>query len=135
MYCIDTSALVDGWIRYYPPDVFPPLWTKLEDMIHAKQLIAPDEVLKELSKKEDDLHTWAKKNDALFLPLDSKLQAATQEVLESSGRKSASFFLAQVCRSSSFFDSSFKTSSGAISCFAWIMSSSLVHSGGKTSGG
>src|ERR1022692_867540 len=35
MYCIDTSALVDGWIRYYPPDVFPPLWTKLEDMIHA----------------------------------------------------------------------------------------------------
>src|ERR1022692_3687226 len=57
MYCIDTSALVDGWIRYYPPDVFPPLWTKLEDMIHAKQLIAPDEVLTELSKKEDDLRT------------------------------------------------------------------------------
>jgi hypothetical protein len=81
VYCVDTSALVDGWVRYYPPDVFPQLWTKLEEMIHAKQLIAPDEVLKELSKKEDDPHHWAKRNGTLFLPLDSKIQAATQEVL------------------------------------------------------
>jgi hypothetical protein len=82
MYCIDTSALVDGWTRYYPPDVFPPLWTKLEDLIGAKRVIAPDEVLRELSKKEDDLYRWAKKNDAFFLPLDATIQRATQEILE-----------------------------------------------------
>jgi hypothetical protein len=81
MYCIDTSALVDGWTRYYPPDVFPQLWTKLEDMIGAKRVIAPDEVLRELSKKDDDLYNWAKKNGALFLPLDSTIQAATQDIL------------------------------------------------------
>lgn len=81
MYCIDTSALVDGWTRYYPPDVFPPLWSKLEEMIHGEQLAAPDEVLRELSKKEDDLFKWAKKNDRLFVPLDATIQAATKEVL------------------------------------------------------
>jgi rRNA-processing protein FCF1 len=81
MYCIDTSALVDGWIRYYPPDVFPTLWTKLEEMVDAKKVVAPDEVLRELEKKEDALHDWAKKNIQLFLPLDSAIQVATQDVL------------------------------------------------------
>jgi hypothetical protein len=81
MYCIDTSALVDGWTRYYPPDVFPQLWTKLEALVNDKRVVAPDEVLRELSKKEDDLFKWAKKNDTLFLPLDSAIQAATQDIL------------------------------------------------------
>lgn len=81
MYCIDTSALVDGWTRYYPPDVFPPLWDKLEEMIGRKEIIAPDEVLRELSKKEDELFKWATKNDGLFAPLDATVQAATQEIL------------------------------------------------------
>ena len=32
-YCIDTSAILDGWVRNYPRDVFPTLWDKLEKMI------------------------------------------------------------------------------------------------------
>jgi hypothetical protein len=31
-YSIDTSAILDGWRRHYPPDVFPPLWTSLEEL-------------------------------------------------------------------------------------------------------
>lgn len=50
-------------------------------MIRSEQLAAPDEVLRELSKKEDDLFQWAKKNDRLFVPLDATIQAATKEVL------------------------------------------------------
>ena len=44
MYVIDTSALLDGWVRYYPPDVFPPLWSNLEGMITAGELLSPDDL-------------------------------------------------------------------------------------------
>ena len=80
-YCIDTSAILDGWVRYYPRDVFPTLWDKLEDMIAGGRLIAPDEVLKELSKNDDDLHAWARLQDGLFCPLEDDIQIATAEIL------------------------------------------------------
>jgi hypothetical protein len=42
VYVIDTSALLDGWVRYYPPDVFPSLWSHLEEMIKTGELLSPD---------------------------------------------------------------------------------------------
>ena len=81
VYCVDTSALLDGWIRYYPPDVFPALWSHLEKMIAQGELISPDEVLSELAQKDDGVHDWAKSNGGLFIPLDSEIQAATSEIL------------------------------------------------------
>jgi hypothetical protein len=80
-YCIDTSAILDGWTRYYPLDVFPALWTNLELMIKAGELIAPEEVLHEIEKKEDDLHKWAKRHDAMFHPLDEQVQRTTAQIL------------------------------------------------------
>lgn len=53
LYCFDTSALMDAWNRYYPPDVLPPLWEKLDQFAADGTAICPDEVLKELSKKDD----------------------------------------------------------------------------------
>lgn len=51
-------------------------------MIVDRELIAPDEVLRELEKKEGDaLHQWAKGNAALFQPLDADVQRATTEIL------------------------------------------------------
>lgn len=81
MYVIDTSALLDGWVRYYPPDVFPSLWSFLEEMIKAGELLSPDEVLFELAQKDDEIHKWAKANSAMFVPLDEDIQNATQEIL------------------------------------------------------
>jgi hypothetical protein len=55
------------------------LWSKLEEMIRGEQLAAPDEVLRELSKKEDDLFKWAKKNDRpLFRPQQRKCWRPSQ---------------------------------------------------------
>jgi uncharacterized protein YacL len=81
VFCIDTSALLDGWIRYYPPDVFPSLWSHLEKMIGQRELIAPDEVLSELAQKEDEVHEWAKRNRGLFVSLNEEIQPATSEIL------------------------------------------------------
>jgi hypothetical protein len=81
LYVIDTSALLDGWVRNYPPDVFPSLWSNLEEMIKTQELLAPDDVLLELSQKDDEVYRWAKANSAMFVPLDEDVQNATQEVL------------------------------------------------------
>ncbi|EKD93127.1 MAG: hypothetical protein ACD_28C00234G0003 [uncultured bacterium] len=60
-YVFDTSAILECRQRYYPPDVFPSLYQKLEEMIEAGIIIVPDEVKTELSKKDDDTLGWLKK--------------------------------------------------------------------------
>lgn len=81
LYCFDTSALMDGWNRYYPPDVIPPLWEQLERLADGGAIVCPDEVLREISKKDDALHKWAKKRQRLFQALDDPTQVAVAEVL------------------------------------------------------
>jgi Domain of unknown function (DUF4411) len=81
VYCFDTSALLDGWVRYYPPDVFPSLWEKLHEMIQTGELIAPEEVYNELEHKEDSLFAWVKDREGMFVQLDDELQGITADVL------------------------------------------------------
>jgi hypothetical protein len=60
-YVIDTSALINLWRVHYCPDVFQTLWNKdLEEIIHRKLLIAPQEVFNELQSRDDDLLKWGK---------------------------------------------------------------------------
>ena len=80
-YCVDTSALMDGWRRWYPHEAFPSLWKELENLVAGGELIAPDEVLEELKKKEDDLFKWAKSQKKLFHVLDAETQVALREVM------------------------------------------------------
>lgn len=81
-YCIDTSALVDGWGRWYPQESFPSLWEKLADLIRTGGLIAPEDVLLELKKKDDELTKWTKRQTGLFQPLDEPTQRALREVMD-----------------------------------------------------
>ena len=80
-YSVDTSALLDGWVRYYPPDTFSSLWRRLEELIGEGELRATEEVLHELAKKSDDVHAWARDQDGLFLDLDEEIQVAVAEIL------------------------------------------------------
>jgi hypothetical protein len=32
-YSLDTSAILEAWRRRYPPDVFPVVWRRIEDLI------------------------------------------------------------------------------------------------------
>jgi hypothetical protein len=80
-FCVDTSALIECWTRYYPIDLFPGLWDRLDGLVQSGELVAPDEVLHELAKKQDELHKWAKDRKDMFLELDEAVQAATSQVL------------------------------------------------------
>lgn len=81
-YSIDTSSILDGWRRYYPPDVFPKLWEKLDELINKGELKATEEVLAELEKKDDEVHEWAKKRPQLFVPINMEIQQIVSDILE-----------------------------------------------------
>jgi predicted nucleic acid-binding protein len=80
-YCFDTSVLIECWSRSYPPDVFPGLWLKLDELIANQEVLCPDEVRVELARQDDDLAKWVKARPHLFVPLDEAVQRATSEVL------------------------------------------------------
>jgi hypothetical protein len=80
-YSIDTSAILDGWRRYYPPDVLPDVWTGFDDLIKKGHLVATEEVLVELEKRDDEVHKWAKKRKKMFLPIDDPVQLAVSSIL------------------------------------------------------
>jgi hypothetical protein len=80
-YSIDTSAFLDGWARYYPPDVFPPVWEKIDKLIDDGILVATEEVLYELEKKDDEMYAWALDREHMFIPIDENIQLALQSML------------------------------------------------------
>jgi hypothetical protein len=82
-YCIDTSALLDGWVRYYPPDVFPSIWTQVDTLVGNGLVIASEEVLVELEKKDDDVYKWAKARPSIFFPHDTDIQREVDAILAS----------------------------------------------------
>lgn len=80
-YSLDTSAILDGWRRYYPPDVFPPLYDWLAELIASGDLRASEEVLHELEKKDDAVHGWVRTRVDLFVPTDEAVQREAMKVL------------------------------------------------------
>jgi hypothetical protein len=81
-YSVDTSALLDGWRRYYPPDVFPLVWKRLDELIQDNILVASEEVLFELERKDDDVYSWARDRSHMFVPTaDEDVQRAVSKIL------------------------------------------------------
>lgn len=81
IYSFDTSAWLQCWARFYPRDVFPALWGRLEGMLDDGKIICSDEVLRELAKQEDDLTKWLRGKPETFVELSEDVQDATNEIL------------------------------------------------------
>jgi uncharacterized protein DUF4411 len=81
VYSIDTSSMIAAWDERYPPDVFPPFWTRLQELIAKGKAGCIDEVRVELAKKNDELLAWADEQDGLFHPIDTAVQRATSAIL------------------------------------------------------
>lgn len=81
IYCVDTSAWLDGWVRDYPPDVFPSMWVKIEELIAGGVIVSSEEVYVELAKKSDGIHTWIKARKTMLIPLTDEIQEAAIDML------------------------------------------------------
>jgi len=81
VYSIDSSALIDAWVRKYPPDFLPSLWNQIAASIGTGTLVSPDEVLLELARGGDDLHAWANGRPALFRAPSLSMQARVAHIV------------------------------------------------------
>ena len=80
-YSVDTSAFLDAWVRYYPPDVFPGMWQQMDRAAKNGTLLASDEVLRELEKKDDGAHEWVKARPEMLVKLDKEIEARVQDIM------------------------------------------------------
>jgi hypothetical protein len=78
LYCIDASSLI-RLKQDFPRKVFPTVWERMEELIRAGRLIAPDEVFREV-EKDDVLGPWAKRNKKMFRRPDQEQIDAAKDV-------------------------------------------------------
>ena len=96
-YCFDTSAFIQPWQNRFPPDLFSPLWTKIEQLIMDGDIVSSKVVLDDLKRIDDDVYKWAKIQKNLFIGIDEPIQLEVQQILETfprlveqGGRRSSS---------------------------------------------
>lgn len=80
-FSFDTSSVLNGRRDLLPPVVFRSVWMSIEAAIQAGDVRSIDVVRDELSKRDDEVHAWARTQEALFVPLDEAVQRTTREVL------------------------------------------------------
>ena len=74
IYIMDSSSLIE-LNRHNPIDVFPSVWKNMESLISKGLLVAPTEVLYEITERDDQLAKWAKEQTSFF-------RAPTQKQIE-----------------------------------------------------
>jgi len=84
-YSIDSSGILDLF-RYYPPDVFPTIWTQMDAAANTRTILAIDEVYRELEKKDDAAFQWLKARRAMVIDLDTAVQQRVTAILASHSR-------------------------------------------------
>ncbi len=79
-YSIDSSGILDLF-RYYPPDVFPTIWTQMDAAARSGVIFAVDEVYRELEKKDDVAFEWLKARRMIVIELDTHIQQRVSAIL------------------------------------------------------
>ncbi|MGF7131429.1 hypothetical protein P3T40_002911 [Paraburkholderia sp. EB58] len=80
-WCFDTSALIEPWVRLYPPDIFGSVWDMLVKLANAGSVVAPTDVRLELEKQKDDLFEWAKDVARLFHEPDRAVMEVLTDIV------------------------------------------------------
>ena len=82
LYCVDTSALIDGLERYYPEENFPALWERVDDLVIAGRLFISEEVWEEVKQKDERVQAWVQPRlEALMIRTDQAIVNVTQQIL------------------------------------------------------
>ena len=83
-YSIDTSAILDAWVRHYPLDTFPSFWSNFQTFAKSKSGIASELIKQELKKKDDGCYRWFLDNDIdeFFVEINDEVQNNVIELLK-----------------------------------------------------
>lgn len=80
-YSLDTSGILDAWVRHYPPDVFPAIWKHMEDATKKGEIFVIEEVVAELERKDDDVHKWVKQREGMIVMIDLEVQSCLVKLM------------------------------------------------------
>lgn len=72
-YVIDTSSIIHWYVETYAPDIFPKLPERIDALVDEGRLLSPEAVRSEI-RPGDNLHKWAKRQNALFLEETEEVQ-------------------------------------------------------------
>jgi hypothetical protein len=78
LYCFDASSII-RLKQDFPRKIFPTVWEKVEQLIRAGRLIAPDEVFREV-EQDDVLGPWGKQHKKMFRRADQQQIDAAKDV-------------------------------------------------------
>ena len=83
VYSLDTSGLIDGLERYYPPSVFPGLWERVDQLIAGGRLWLSEEVVEEACKKDLAAKEWCDARDKtrFMVPTDTDIADVVKGIL------------------------------------------------------
>ena len=82
IYIMDSSSLIE-LNRHNPIDVFPSVWKNMESLIGNGVLVAPSEVLKEITERDDQLAKWANEQNGFFRDPTEKQIEIVKDILKS----------------------------------------------------
>jgi hypothetical protein len=85
-YCLDTSVLINPWRKMWPIDVLPSYWAGITAMNADGRALLSEEVRRELERKDDQLHAWAKEHIATWHPLTGAIQECVREIMARWGK-------------------------------------------------
>jgi Domain of unknown function (DUF4411) len=80
-FCFDTSAILDAWVRHYPPDVFATIWERMDQAARAGQIFVIDEVVAELKRKEDGIHKWIEDRESMIVSIETDVQNCLVKIM------------------------------------------------------
>jgi hypothetical protein len=81
-FCFDTSAILDAWVRHYPPDVFATIWERMDQAARAGQIFVIDEVVTELKRKDDGIYKWIEDRESMIVSIETDVQNCLVRIME-----------------------------------------------------
>lgn len=86
----DTSVYINGRRDHFLPETFPSVWDLVASAMEDGRIIAPREVYRELTRKDDEIAAWAKERAGVFNEPSPEIQRAAGVIyaeFESPGRR------------------------------------------------
>lgn len=80
IYCLDTSALINPYNRYYGPDVAPWYWAGVGSMLATGRVVISEEVRDEVREQRDGLAEWTRTLEGWY-PLTDEVQDRLTQVM------------------------------------------------------
>jgi hypothetical protein len=85
--------MIDAGERYYPEDIFPTFWERLDGLANAGRLKAPNQLIEEMKKKSENWRKWVyDRQAALIQEPDQDFIVAVKSVVSQYQKQSPAQF-------------------------------------------